>query len=114
SPFASHVSGSGIIEASTRNIAIGSPAGKIALEVPVRVGSDVKAGDELFRLDDRDLRADLLVRRTELDVARAKLAKLAAMPRREETPALEARVANADAQLGDARNQLALAESVKD
>jgi RND family efflux transporter MFP subunit len=87
-PFASYVAGAGIIEASTENIAIGSPVGGIVTKVNVKVGDVVKPGDVLFELDDRDLRAMRL-------------------------PA-EARVKEADANLARSRVLLKLAESVPD
>jgi HlyD family secretion protein len=114
SPFKLYVSGSGTVEASSHNVSIGSPAGRVALDVPARVGAFLKAGEVLFRLDDRDLRANLEVRRTAVTAARARLARLQGMPRAEETPALEARKVAAVAQRDDARNQLELAESVAD
>ena len=83
------------MEASTQNIGIGTHLPGIVRSVPVAVGSRVKAGDPLFMLDDRNLTAELLIRRTAVYVARA-------------------RVTEAEASLGDASNQLQTAESVSD
>ncbi len=55
-PFASFVAGAGIIEASTENIAMGTPVSGVVTEVFVTVGQAVTAGDPLFKLDDRNLR----------------------------------------------------------
>lgn len=87
-PFATYVAGAGIIEASTENIAIGSPVPGIVTKVNVKVGDLVEVGDVLFEIDDRDLRAERL-------------------------PAA-ARVAEAEANLARSRMLLRLAESVPD
>lgn len=87
-PFASYVAGAGIIEASTENIAIGSPVGGIVTKIHVKVGDLVQPGDVLFEIDDRDLRAERL-------------------------PAA-ARVMEAEASLARSRTLLRLAESVPD
>lgn len=87
-PFASYVSGAGIIEASSGNIAIGTPVSGIVTVIYVKGGDHVSPGDRLFKIDDGDLQAQLL-------------------------PAL-AKVKEAEARLGQARNQLKLAESVPD
>src|SRR5262249_18435139 len=71
-------------------------------------------GQKLFSLDDRDLRAELTLRLTALDVARARLQKLSSMPRPEEIPPAEAKVKEAEENLADANVQLRLIESVKD
>jgi multidrug resistance efflux pump len=91
-PFPNTVAGAGIIEPQTENIEIGSPVPGIVVEVLVDVGQKVKAGDPLFRLDDRELKAELEVRKSALASAEAELARLNAMPRPEELPAAEAQV----------------------
>jgi multidrug resistance efflux pump len=91
-PFPNTVAGAGIIEPQTENIEIGSPVPGIVVDVPVKVGQKVKAGDPLFRLDDRELQAELEVRKAALTSAKAELARLEAMPRPEELPAAEAQV----------------------
>jgi multidrug efflux pump subunit AcrA (membrane-fusion protein) len=67
-PYAHTVAAVGLVEASTENIAIGTPLSDVVIEVPVVVGQVVKRGDPLFRLDDRQLQADLAARRAELGV----------------------------------------------
>lgn len=86
--FANRISGTGIVEASTRNISIGAHIPGIVARVHVRVGERVGAGGPLFSIDDRARRADLAVRET--------------------------RVREAEANLQDLRAQLAVAEKVKD
>src|SRR6266550_7679636 len=56
--FESYVAGAGIVEASTENIAVGTLVPGVVTEIFVKIGDQVKAGSPLFRLDDRDLRAE--------------------------------------------------------
>jgi HlyD family secretion protein len=114
SPFKYEVAGAGIVEASTENIAIGTPVGNIVTEVFVKVGDKVKQGGPLFRLRDSVTLATLDVRKAALAAAKAKLERLKSLPRPEDLPPAEAHVEEAKAQLEDAKNQLALWESVKD
>ncbi|MCI0389831.1 MAG: efflux RND transporter periplasmic adaptor subunit [Acidobacteria bacterium] len=104
----------GLVEASSENIAISTPVPGLAMGVYVKAGDRVKAGQRLFSLDDRDLLAELGVRRTALEVARQKLAKLEQAPRMEEIPPAEARVREAETALADAAVQQRLIESVTD
>jgi len=113
-PFETYIAGSGIVEAMDRNVAIGSPLPRLVLQVHVKVGDEVEAGAPLFTLDDRDLKAEAEVRRTALQSGKARLERLKSMPRVEEIPPAEARVAAAEAQLADFKNQVALWESVAD
>jgi HlyD family secretion protein len=113
-PFQSFVAGTGLIEASTENIVIGTHLAGIVTDVYVMVGSVVKAGDPLFKLDDRALQAELRVRQTALAQAQAQLARQESLPRPEEVPPADARVKEAEASLSDAQHQLALMESVTD
>jgi RND family efflux transporter MFP subunit len=86
--FANRISGTGIVEASSRNISIGAHLPGIVARVHVKVGERVKAGSPLFSIDDRARLADLAVRET--------------------------RVREAEANLQDLRAQLQIAEKVKD
>lgn len=94
-PFAAYVAGTGLVEAGTRNIAVATPIAGVVEKVVVAVGAKVKAGDELFRLDGRDLAAQLATKRAAVAAAQAS-------------------VAEAEANLADTRNQLRLAESLGD
>lgn len=94
-PFKSYIAGAGIIEARSDNISIGSALSGVVAKVFVKVGDKVEPGDPLFRLDERELAAELGVKRAGETRARAG-------------------VAEAEASLADARNLLALAEAVSD
>ena len=109
-PFDETIAGAGLIEARSQNIAIGTPLAGILSKVAVQIGQKVKRGDLLFSIDDRDRRAELAVRQGALDSATAELARLVALPRAEDVPPAEARLAAAEADLADMKNQLALAE----
>jgi HlyD family secretion protein len=71
SDFSRTVAAVGLIEANSENIAIGTPLAGVVGQVSVSVGQSVKAGDPLFVLDTRQLRADLAVRRSSLAVAKS-------------------------------------------
>jgi HlyD family secretion protein len=112
--YENKISGAGMVEASTRNIAVGTPLSAIVAKVLVKVGNRVKAGDTLFVLDDRKQRADLGVREAGLQEARTRLARLKELPRPEELPPAYARVKEAEATLEDLKVQLRIVESVTD
>lgn len=86
SPFPATVSGSGLVEASSRNIAVGSFESGIVARVLVIEGDRVAAGVPLFGLDGR---------RAEADLAEAE----------RETAAAEARLREAEAALADREDQ---------
>jgi multidrug resistance efflux pump len=80
---------------------------------------DVKAGDHVkgrapFSLDDRDLQAELALRRSSLALSESRLEKLVLSPRPEDLPPAEAKVREAEQLYQDAAVQLNLIESVRD
>src|SRR6266404_2340754 len=58
-PFTSYIFAPGIVEASTENIAIGTPVSGIVTAIYVKWGAQVKTGDPLFKVDSSDLEAQL-------------------------------------------------------
>jgi multidrug resistance efflux pump len=98
-PYADALAAAGIVEARTENIAVGSATPGVVVEVMVTVGDGVRPGTPLFRLDDRDLRAELAVRKAEIDRAKSELVRLEAEPRPERIPVQAAAVREAQAQL---------------
>jgi multidrug resistance efflux pump len=114
SPFPKKISGSGIVEASTRNISIGSHVSGIVDRVFVSVGKRVKAGDPLFALDNKKQQAELLVKEAALKEAKARLARLKQAPRAEDLPPAQAKVKEAEANFEDARRQLQITEKLSD
>lgn len=79
SAYAKAISGSGLIEANTRNIAVGSPVAALVQAVLVTEGDRVAAGAPLFQLDDRTAKAEVEVRQAELAAAKAQLAEAKAL-----------------------------------
>ena len=74
-PFAAYVVGTGMTETGRGNVAIGTAVAGVARKVDVRVGDKVAAGDALFKIDDRDLQARLVVAQANVRQAQAALAK---------------------------------------
>ena len=87
SPFAETISGAGIVEASTQNIAVASPLPGVIKRVYLQVGGYAQAGSPLFTLDERPLAAEIASREAAVRVA-------------------EARVTESEAQLAEADDQL--------
>ncbi|MFN0060578.1 MAG: HlyD family secretion protein [Planctomycetota bacterium] len=104
-PYEHYVAGAGLVEALSENIAVGTLVAGVVAEVQVKVGTTVKLGDALFRIDSRDLAAERLVRESEFAAARARHAQLVSQPRSEELPLRVARVDEARAALADARDE---------
>ena len=100
-PFSSYVFGPGIVEASTENIAIGTPVSGIVTAVYVKWGDRVKTGAPLFKVDTRDLEAQILP-------ANAKVKEVEA----QSLPA-SAKVKEAEATLAKADNRLKVGEGLE-
>ena len=114
SEFQRQVGGVGMVEPSSENISIGVPVSGLVTEVLVKPGDVVKKGQALLRLDDRELRAELALRQSTVDLAAARLERLKNTPRAEDVPPAEARVEQAKARLADAESQLRMIEAVTD
>lgn len=95
SPFAETISGAGIVEASTQNIAVAAPLPGVIATVHVHAGKYVEARAPLFTLDERPLAAEVASRAATVTVA-------------------EARIAEFDAQLAEANDQLAKIRALED
>ncbi|NBX02732.1 MAG: efflux RND transporter periplasmic adaptor subunit [Alphaproteobacteria bacterium] len=92
-PYSDTVSGTGLVEASSRNIDIGSHESGVVSRVAVKEGDRVQAGDVLFALDDR-------------------IAKAMITQRESEVAAATANIANSRAALDDVQDQLKRAEGL--
>lgn len=75
-PYEVSVAASGIIEAMSENISIGVPEASLVTKVHAKVWDNVEEGQPLFTLDDRELRAQLLVNEANAIVADATLRRL--------------------------------------
>lgn len=101
-PYSDGIAASGTVEASTRNLTVNAPVGALVIEVLAEVNDEVKTGQPLFKLDDRELRAQLPKLEAALLLAEADVARLRAMPREEDLPPLRAAVARAQTRMEDA------------
>lgn len=72
-PFAAWVGGAGMLEASSGNIAVGTAVSGIVTATFVKWGDQVRTGDALFKIDDRDVQAQLLSARAAIKEAEVKL-----------------------------------------
>jgi multidrug resistance efflux pump len=115
SPYENGIAASGIVEASTENIAVGAALPGLVLEVYVpsaRVGASVTAGQPLFRMDDRHLKAQLKVAEAQRAMAEARLQKLEMQPRPEELPPSLAKVKALAANAARLQDQYVRAEQL--
>lgn len=112
SPFGKSLAASGVVEAKTENIAVGSHLAGVVREVVAKVGQKFKAGDVLLKLDDRHVQAELNLRAANVAAAEAQLAKLQAQPRREELPPIEARMREARATMENWTDQYERAKKI--
>lgn len=95
SEFQSYIAASGIVESASENIAIGTNLPGIVIKIYVEEGQQVKTGDPLFTLDDREANANV-------SAAEARAA------------AAIAQVTEAEAQLANARSQYQKVQSIGD
>lgn len=70
SPYPHAIAASGVIEASSENIAIGSPFNEVIVAIEVVEGDRVETGDILFRLDTRLFAAQREAAEASVQVAR--------------------------------------------
>ncbi len=110
SPFSETLAASGVVEAQTENIAVGSAMSGVVVEVLVKVGDAVEPGTPLFRIDDRELKGQLAVKRAAVSMSRSELLRLEAEPRQEEIPVRIAQMNEAKAKRAAAADALKRSE----
>jgi multidrug resistance efflux pump len=96
----------GVSEPPGEAIEIGAQVGGIVTAVAVDLGDTVAAGDVLLTVDDRAAASAVALRRSQVAVAEAELAR-----RRTEVPVRRADVRTAEAQLASARAAVTAAEA---
>lgn len=69
SPYRYAIAASGVIEASSQNISIGTPFNEIIEEIFIREGDFVKKGEPLFRLNTQIFEAQLATAKANLELA---------------------------------------------
>lgn len=77
-PYSSYIFGPGIVEASSENISIGTPVSGIVEAIYVTWGEQVKRGAPLFKIDTRDLDAQLTPARAKVGEVKAQLSSVTA------------------------------------
>ncbi len=75
SPYPSAIAATGIIEASHENVHVATAKPGLVTKVFPSVGSNVKTGDPLFQIDNREALARVATLRTQIDVQNASLAQ---------------------------------------
>lgn len=110
-PYAAYVSGAGVVEANSRNIAVGTPVPGIVKEIAVKVGDRVEPGAILFAIDDRDLRAQLLTATANVKTAAAALREPRHRLNNAENLRRASPAAMREQDLSDLRDQAAQAEA---
>src|SRR5215469_1968062 len=75
-PTGRAIAASGLVEARRENTSIGVPVAGLVTEVCVKVWDQVMAGQPLLKVDDRDLRANLLTEEANITVAEATLRRI--------------------------------------
>lgn len=73
SPYADNIAGIGVVEPKSEIINIGTELSGVVREVPIKVGDDVKEGDPLFILDQRDIDAQIRRLKAAVDAAKAQV-----------------------------------------
>ncbi len=101
SKYRKFIAGAGIVEARLENIPIGAAVPGVVWEVNVKVKDRVKKGDQLFKIDDRDIKAELAVREANLASAIASYRRLEAAPQVGDIATAEAAVEEARARVND-------------
>lgn len=117
SDFRSGVVGVGVVEPHGEAISVGAPVSGVLVEVyhdSSDVGKVLAEGEKLARIDDRQLRNQLLVHKANLASAEASLAKMKALPRIEELPVSEAKVKAAQTAVDLARNRYDRAKGLEE
>lgn len=114
SAFSTAVAAVGLIEPASEIIAVAAVVPGAITAVHVGPNATVQRGQPLFSLDDRDLRAEIALRREALAAAEARLQRLSALPRPEDVPIARAKAEAARANLEDARQQLAFIAGIAD
>ena len=71
-PYRSFIAGTGVIEAHSKNIYIGSLVQGVIKKVAVKSGDRIKKGDLLFEIDDRAKKVQIPLQKEQIKVAQTK------------------------------------------
>jgi RND family efflux transporter MFP subunit len=110
-PAGRAIAASGLVEARRENTSIGVPAAGLVTEVCVKVWDRVKAGQPLLKLDDRDVRANLLTEEANITVAEATLRRIKDQYARTQKLGLSQPPIVSQDELDTGRNDVAVAQA---
>lgn len=105
-PYREGIAASGIVEASSRNIDVASHEQGIVTDVFVEVNDHVRKGDALFRLDTRNVDAELQRARAAVELRRRELQRLKMLPHEQDVAPIRAEVQCVVPQLAIAQDDL--------
>ena len=114
SPYKTFVAASGMVEANSENINIGTPFNNTIEKVFVKAGDFVKKGDPLFRLDTSTLLAEEEEKESTLSANLAEYNRQISEPRPEKIPVKKAELEKALAEYENLAEQFAFYERVMD
>jgi len=114
SPYPSYISGVGVVEPRSGNIAINTGLNRLVESVYVQVGDQIKKGDILLQLENQDLNAGLKVKFLAFKNALAQVKKLEELPRPEDLKSAQALLFTAQAQADEAKHQLERVQNLPD
>lgn len=113
-PYPSYIAGVGVVEPSSGNILVGASPNRRVEKVLVTEGQEVKKGDILFVLEDKDLKANLKAQQLSNDAAKAKLQRLQSLPRSEDAISAQAALRSASVEIESAKKQVEMVQSLPD
>lgn len=114
SPFPKYISGVGVVEPASGNIFIGVPVNRIVEKVAVKAGAKIKKGEQLFQLENRDLKAAYQEQEFAYRSAIAKYERLKKLPRPEDYSAAKGELDSAKIALEDAKQQYEMVQKLID
>ncbi len=106
--FRRKISAAGLVEGRQENISLGTAVSGIVTEVYVQAdhgATTITKGAPLFRVDDRHLKSQLAIERSNLETAEAEWMRLQQMPRSEDLPVSEAKTRAAAAAKQQAQDE---------
>jgi len=108
-PYPASLAAAGIVEARGENVNIGVPVAGLVSQMLVKQGQEVAAGQPLFRLDDRELAAQLRVNQANVGLKQAQLTKLRGQLQRLQSVEDQRAISQEDLQ--NRHNDVAVAEA---
>ncbi len=102
-PFHNYISGTGIVEPASKNIAISSPFNRTVEKINVSVNNKVKKGEVLFELYNQDYKANFIGKQKKYEESLSNFYKLQTIPRKEDLILAQQMLKRARAAFNEAR-----------